>query len=429
MSQPDLVLAQTLFTQLRELSFDGTGITRDTYGTGEQAAHTLFTETANQYGLEVSTDAAMNLYITLPGQDRKAPVVMTGSHADSVPRGGNYDGAAGVVAGLSILAGWCQSGVKPMSDVTVMAIRAEESAWFPVSYIGSKAAFGLLTAHDLKQKRFDTQKTLAEHIRDAGGNPSDIEQGVASLGAKNIKCFLELHIEQGPVLIENNDVLGVVTGICGSLRYRHAHITGEYAHSGATPRSHRHDAVIAAADLVMHLDHIWATLEKEGHELTLTFGQMNTDIKQADLSKVSGYVEFCIDVRSRHTKTLEIMDSYIKTEANNIENKYGVTINLGPLTGSQPAIMNDGLQQALANAAQKLACRMRYLPSGAGHDTALFSNQGIPTAMLFIRNAHGSHNPQEAMDISDFNQGVCVLADVLAQQAGIVLTEKEDEHA
>lgn len=431
MIKPDLALAQTLFTELREISFDGVGITRDTYGSGEQAAHNLMAETAKKYGLTVHTDAALNLYITLPGQDSSAPAVMMGSHLDSVPRGGNYDGAAGVVAGLAILAGLAKAGVKPVCDITVMGIRAEESAWFPVSYIGSKAAWGLLKAQDLTQKRFDTQQTLAAHMKKLGGLPDVLEKGQATLAVNKVKCFIELHIEQGPVLIEAGVPLGIVTGICGSLRYRHAHAYGEYAHSGATPRTHRHDAVVAVAELIVRLQHTWKTLEEAGHELTLTFGQINTDKQQADFSKVNGYVEFCIDIRSRHLETLQQMDACIKREIQQIENQHGVKIDLGDMTGSQPAIMNTELQEMLATAAQNCGYQTRYMPSGAGHDTALFANQGIPSAMIFVRNAHGSHNPQEAMDIDDFNQGVIVMAGVVAQAAGIDKTTavKGIEHA
>src|SRR5690606_19078185 len=111
---------------------------------------------------EVRTDAALNLYMTLPGRDRSLPAVMTGSHLDSVPRGGNYDGAAGVIAGLAVLAGWVAAGYRPEADVTVMAVRAEESVWFPVSYAGSKAAFGLLPRGATALMRQDGLGTLGE---------------------------------------------------------------------------------------------------------------------------------------------------------------------------------------------------------------------------------------------------------------------------
>jgi N-carbamoyl-L-amino-acid hydrolase len=422
-AEPDMTLARHLFDQMRrdntELNGDSPGITRDTYGHGEQRAHALMRDTAHKLGLEISTDAALNLYLTLPGRDRTAAVVMTGSHLDSVPRGGNYDGAAGVVAGLAVLAGWINSGLQPQCDVTVMGIRAEESAWFPVSYIGSKSAFGLLPADTLDILRLDTRRSLRRHLQECGGRPDDIGVTPPHLVAASIACFLELHIEQGPVLVEAGQQVGVVTGICGSLRYRHAQVTGEYAHSGATPRTHRRDAVVALAEVITRLQQDWAAMEEQGHELTLTLGQVFTDAGQADISKVSGLVSFGVDIRSRSTDSLQCMERHLFDAVAVAQERHGVHFALGERTGSQPAQMDALLQDQLQAAAQQFALSQRRLPSGAGHDSALFANQGIPTGMLFVRNGNGSHNPDEAMELDDFAAGTRVLAQVMAARAGL----------
>ncbi|KGE00406.1 allantoate amidohydrolase [Achromobacter sp. RTa] len=420
MIEPDMALAASLFEQLHALSFDGVGITRDTYGAGEQRAHSLMADTARLLGLEVRMDAALNLYLTLPGRHRDRPAVMTGSHLDSVPRGGNYDGAAGVVAGLAVLAGWIKAGARPDHDVTVMGIRAEESAWFPVSYIGSTSAFGLLSPQALSCRRAGTGRTLSEHIRELGGRPEAIASGEAALRPEAIDCFVELHIEQGPVLEGSGHALGVVTGICGSHRYRQAQAKGRYAHSGATPRTHRQDAVVALATLIERLQREWRGLEADGHELTLTFGQVNTDARQADFSKVPGQVSFCVDIRSRSLDTLQLMDSLLLKAAGEMESCHGVRFEWGPVSGSQPAVMDETLQRALHDAALAAGVQPRQLPSGAGHDAATFSNRGIPTAMLFVRNANGSHNPEEAMDLDDFAAGARTLGQVLAMRAGLI---------
>jgi N-carbamoyl-L-amino-acid hydrolase len=163
----DHALAAMLFERLRAGSANPPGITRASYGEGEQMAHDLARATALQLQLEVITDFAGNLYMTLPGRDRSAPAVMMGSHMDSVPHGGNYDGAAGVVAGLVALARLRRLGRTPQCDLTVMAIRAEELSWFPAHYIGSRAAFGRLPAEALEAVRFDTGRKLAAHMRAA----------------------------------------------------------------------------------------------------------------------------------------------------------------------------------------------------------------------------------------------------------------------
>ena len=418
MIEPDIALAENLFVRLRELSFDGVGITRDTYGDGEQKAHDLIASTGAELGLELRLDEALNLYITLPGKDRNTPIIMTGSHLDSVPRGGNYDGAAGVIAGISILSGLVKANVQHLRDITVIAVRAEESAWFPVSYIGSKSAFGLLNREALFVKRSDTQRTLFDHLKSFGGNPESLISGKAALSPEKINCFIELHIEQGPVLVGKDSVLGVVTGICGSQRYREAQIIGKYAHSGATPRLHRQDAVVALATLIDKLQHAWQAMEAAGHKLTLTFGQVNTDLQQADFSKVSGLVSLSIDIRSQDLNTLAEMDRRIMEVSTEVEQICGVQFLPGPKSGSQPALMNTALQQALCDAAIQNGVQPHMMPSGAGHDASIFANQGIPTAMLFVRNSNGSHNPEEAMEMSDFAIAIRTLAEVIIARAG-----------
>ncbi|MEQ7918392.1 Zn-dependent hydrolase [Xanthomonas sp. WHRI 1810A] len=415
---PDWAQADALFLTLHALSFDGVGITRDSYGPGEQRAHDLLRQQAELAGLRVSVDAALNLYMTLPGRTPNTAVVMTGSHLDSVPRGGNYDGAAGVVAGLAVLSGWKKGGYQPAHDVTVMAIRAEESAWFPVSYVGSKAAFGLLPAQALEATRADSGQRLSEHLSRLGGDPHSVATQVAALNPATIDCFVEVHVEQGPVLIEAGVPLGVVSGICGSLRYRRARATGFYAHSGATPRSHRRDAVVAVSQLVVTLQTLWRAMEREGHQLTVTVGQFATDPVQADFSKVSGHVDFCIDLRSEQPATLALMDERLQRALTDISGEHGVTFDLGEQTRSAAGVMASQLIADLHGAAHASGLRTLSLPSGAGHDAAVFAGQGIDTAMLFIRNANGSHNPDEAMSIEDFRDATQVLGRVLAKRAG-----------
>src|SRR6185437_14359453 len=143
---------------------DGAGITRASYGDGEQFAHDLMAAIGREAGLDVSSDVAGNLYLTLKGRNPGAGTFLIASHLDSVPQGGNFDGAAGVIAGMAIVTAWKRAGFVPAQDVAVMCIRAEESTWFPYSYIGSKGALGLLSEEALEVRRADTGRTLAEHI-------------------------------------------------------------------------------------------------------------------------------------------------------------------------------------------------------------------------------------------------------------------------
>lgn len=406
---------QTLFQALHAMSFDGLGMTRPSYSEKENEAHEILCAIAREYGLEIRRDWACNLYLTLSGRDRSKPAVMTGSHMDTVPSGGNYDGAAGVVAGLSILCRWVKDGFVPERDTTVIATRAEESVWFPVSYIGSRTAFDLLTEKDLQARRVDTGRTLAEHIDECGGKSQWPHEDI--LKAENIDCFVELHIEQGPVLPSNNAVIGVVSGICGSMRYRHATILGQYAHSGATPRKFRADTVVAMADLVTTLQAYWERMEEAGKAMTLTFGVCHTDAQQANFSAVAGKVSFSLDVRSQDTDLLNEVDQHIQQVVQDVAKRHNVKIDLGERTGSSPAHMDADLQRMAFEVSNELNIAAMSMASGAGHDAATFANRNIPTEMIFVRNENGSHNPYEHLEMADFAAATSVLDGVLKLRA------------
>ncbi|HET6184633.1 MAG TPA: hydantoinase/carbamoylase family amidase [Acetobacteraceae bacterium] len=407
--RPDTGLATRLFQGLRERGFDGVGITRDAYGPGEQAAHDFIRAAAEALRLETETDAAGNLYMTLPGRDRAAKRIVLGSHLDSVASGGNYDGAAGVVAGLAVAAGMAEAGFVPARDLTVLAIRAEEAgAWFPTSYPGSNAALGRLPAEALEVRRLDTGRTLADHMRAQGFDPDAVRAGAGRLSSANTAAYVELHIEQGPVLEAESIPLGIVTGIPGSRRLRAARVIGEYNHSGATPRRYRRDAAIALAELAARLDDHWAELEARGHQLVATFCVLATT-DEAGFTKIPGESRFQLDVRSVDPLSVDALFAELHRLAPLIEARRGVRFDLGAETRSEGNEMDPGVQDGLAQAAASLGIPYRRMASGGGHDAAAFAQAGIPAGMLFVRNQNGSHNPRESMRMEDFAAGCAVL--------------------
>ena len=410
---PDIALAERLFNELRDRTDEGRpdrGVTRVSYGLGEQIAHYMVQREARRLGLSCRIDAACNLYLTLKGRTA-GPGIVIGSHLDSVPKGGNFDGAAGVLAGLAVAAGFVRAGQRPARDLTIMAIRAEESAWFGASYIGSRAAFGKLSETELDTVvRSSDRVLLRAAIASAGGNPDLLKTGHAHLRPADVAAFIEPHIEQGPVLIGEGRALGIVTGIRGSFRYRYARCEGQYAHSGATPRSLRRDAVLATAHLAVTLDAVWQRHSEAGHDLSVTFGQLVTDRENAAFSKVAGLVDFSLDVRSEEPATLDLMRTELARAVAAIEAEFGVRFHLGEETGSDPARMADGLIHQVSDIAGQLGLDARKMPCGAGHDAAIFAQHGVPTAMIFIRNRNGSHNPHEAMEIADFARAADVLS-------------------
>ncbi|MBR0644883.1 hydantoinase/carbamoylase family amidase [Plastoroseomonas hellenica] len=407
---PDVELAARLFDTLRERSFDGVGITREAYGPGERMAHALVRAEAEALGLEARSDPVGNLYLTLPGTDRAAKRVVLGSHLDSVQQGGNFDGAAGVLAGLATVAGMKRAGFVPGRDVTVMAIRAEEAgAWFPTSYPGSRGALGLLKPEELQVKRMDSGRTLAEHMREEGFDPGFVEAGKRELTPDNTAAFVELHIEQGPVLEAEGLPVGIVTGIPGSRRLRAARVLGEYNHSGGTPRKYRRDAAIALAELAAKLDEYWCELDAQGRVLVCTFCTMATTA-EAGFTKIAGEAEFMLDVRSVDVSNCDLMFDRLHALVAAIEARRGVRFELGAEGGSKASPMDAGVQAGLLKAAASLGISHKAMASGGGHDAAAFAQAGIPAGMVFVRNQNGSHNPREAMRIEDFAAATAVVS-------------------
>jgi N-carbamoyl-L-amino-acid hydrolase len=336
--------------------------------------------------------------MTLPGRDRSVPRILIGSHLDSVPQGGNFDGAAGVVAGLSALSALRQAGIVPGCDIVVMGIRAEESAWFDVAYIGSAGAFGLLDPGCLTVRRSDDGPSLEAAITQAGFDPAAVRERRSLLEPAQIRAYLELHIEQGPTLAGVGLPAAVVSGIRGCKRFRNARCLGEYAHSGAVSRAFRHDAVAATVALLHHLESVWLQQEAAGADLVITSGELFTDAALHGPSKIAGETRFVIDVRSLSEATMGAVTGEARAAAARLGQAYRVSFDLGATSDSPPAVMDARLRASLMERLEQPF----EMASGAGHDAAVFAKLGIPTGMIFVRNEHGSHNPAEAMQIDDF---------------------------
>ncbi|WP_226574609.1 Zn-dependent hydrolase [Acuticoccus sediminis] len=412
--QDAAALGARLFDELREMSLDPPGVTRPAFSRLEDEAHAIAARAARAIGMEIRHDRCGNQYMVWPGADRSLPRVMVGSHMDSVAHGGNFDGALGVVLGIAAATALHARGVRPVRDLVVMAIRAEELVWFPTPYCGSRMAFGLLPADEYeKVRRSDTGRSLAEHMRDGGWDPDALAAGARELDPATLAAYIEPHIEQGPVLDAAGEAIGVVTGIRGNLRYRHGVITGEWAHAGAVPRDHRHDAVRAGAAFVSELEAIWDRYDAAGEDFVATIGEFWTDPDMHGMTKVPGTVRFTIDMRSLDNDLLWRTDAMLREAAVAIGARYGVTIDLGEATHAASALMDPALMDRLAAEAERCGVPYRRMASGAGHDCATFAGMGVPSAMLFLRNQNGSHNPDEAMRMEDFAAALPVLAGTL----------------
>lgn len=412
-------VAQSLFGDLARHTADTAGVTRAPYGEGEQYAHELLARRARELELEVGVDPAGNLYMTGAGRDRNAPAWFVGSHLDSVPKGGNYDGAAGVIAGVAALAALQRAGIRPEQDVTVMGIRAEETgSWFSGphgGHLGSRMALGLIRPGEFEEAvRVDSGRSLGYHMRQCGFDPGRVPLEPPHLDARRIKGYLELHIEQGPALEARGIAVGVVTSIRGNSRLRDPRCLGAYNHGGATPQEMRKDAVIATADLILEIDRKWREIHAAGGDLIFTFGKVSTDPKTHSLSKVPGEVRFSLDIRSGDPDILAMMREFVPRQAAEVGARRSVSFELGRFSVTEPTVLDSRLRGELRRGCEALGIPTIDIASGGGHDAQEFAKAGVPAAMIFVRNANGSHVAEEAMAMEDFVLGTKLLAWMLA---------------
>lgn len=299
-----------LFEDIRKLTADTCGVTREGYTPEEEKVH------------EVHADDALNLWMTLPGRNRDLPAFVSGSHTDSVPLGGNYDGLAGIVAPLAVAKYLKDADRIPERDFCIVAFRMEECPEFGRAYAGSLALTGQLNPFELELPHRDTGKLLKDVLLERGVDVERIASGESLIDLSKIAAFVELHIEQGPRLDkEPVNRAAVVTGIRGYLRHKRCRVEGETAHSGAV--DYEFDAVAALTDLLYVMNRHWEAWLHDGKDLVFTCGVINTP-STADISIISGDVSFGLDMRSLSMETIRAFHDLLLEEAAAIEEKHGV---------------------------------------------------------------------------------------------------------
>ncbi|ONG58986.1 hypothetical protein BKE38_00665 [Pseudoroseomonas deserti] len=403
----DAALASHLLALFRRLSADGDGVTRPAYGAAETACLQALAAIAGEQGLESWWDAAGNLWMQPPGLG-DAPAPACGSHMDSVPQGGNFDGAAGVVAGFLCV----RQAMREGRALRAVALRGEESPWFGAPHVGLRAAFGALSAAELAIPRRDSGQTLAWHIAEQGADPAAAGCGAPAPEIARTSFFWELHIEQGPVLVDRALPAAPVSAVRGHLRFPAARCLGEAGHSGAVPRHLRRDPVLAVAELLHELDTLWARSLQDGADLVLTAGQLLVDPASAAPTRIPDAVRFSLDLRSTQQETLAGLSSLLPRRCAEIGARRGVTFDLGAPVTAAPVVLDAGGRAALEAALPGV----QPVASGAGHDAAEFLRRGVPAAMVFVRNEHGSHNPAEAMALEDFLASLAALQSAIRGQ-------------
>jgi allantoate deiminase len=397
-------------SDLGEIGSQGEGgVTRLSFTDEERAAKDKVVTYMKEAGLTVREDAAGNLFGRREGRNSDSPSVLIGSHVDSVYNGGNFDGPLGVLAGIEVLHAMEEQGIETEHPVEVVAFSDEEGARFSFGMIGSRALAGRLTPEGLTEHEDAGGVSIAEAMRAYGLDPERI--GEAARPAGSVKAYVELHIEQGRVL-ENEDLpAGVVTGIAGPVWLRFS-IEGETGHAGATPMSLRRDALAAAAEIMGLIE-----AEASGTGTSVgTVGQLS--LEPGGINIIPGRVEFSLDLRDIDEEVRDGVETRILEGAKEICRRRGVELEIETLQRLAPAPCSELVRDAVARACERVGIRAHALSSGAGHD-GMQLTELCPMGMIFVRSRDGvSHSPDEWSSRDDCAKGSHVLYWTVLDLAG-----------
>ena len=357
-----------------------------------RAAAEQLAEWMREAGMAVRTDGVGNVIGRYEGSAPGAKAIVTGSHFDSVRNGGRYDGILGILVPIACVAELHRCGERLAHAIEVVAFADEEGARFQTSFLASRALLGrfdtaLLERRDGDGVRFD------EAMRAAGLDPARIAADPRD--PASIAAYVEVHIEQGPVLLEEGVALGVVTTIAGGTRHR-VRVTGAAGHAGTVPMPMRRDALAAAAEMVCAVEA--RACSEPG--LVGTVGVL--EVKDGTGNVIPGEVGFTVDIRSGEDTVREVAERDVFAAFGTIARRRGVAIEVAKTHAVRATPCAPRLQDLLAQAVAATGLPVRRLPSGAGHD-AMVMAEVTQVGMLFVRCGAGgvSHNPAETVDAGD----------------------------
>jgi len=389
--------------ELSAIGGAGTSVTRLGLSEEEQRARDLVGDWLRARGATVRRDAAANIYGRFGGP---GPAILVGSHIDSVPEGGRFDGALGVLCAVEAVEALLDDGARFKRPVEVVGWCDEEGARFGIGLFGSSAAFGRLPAG--AAKRADKSGvTIADALRAIGesGDPTTAERVSGDIAA-----YLELHIEQGPRLAEAGIPLGVVSDIVGILHAR-ATVHGRQDHAGATIMTARADALAAASEMVLGVEAAARALP----DAVGTVGEIT--VRPGAKNVIPGECVFSLDLRARNEETVEALAREVRAAIRRIGDARGVKSSIDVLSRVPAVPLDPTLRDLLLRSAKALGITAPELFSGAGHDAENAQLAGVPTGMLFVRSTGGSHNPNELATLDDAVLGARALALALTELA------------
>lgn len=385
------------------------GMRRLAFSRAEHRARQLLWHHLTTLGLEPRIDAIGNVFGRLRGRQDEAASVLVGSHLDTVPGGGRFDGAVGVVAALEIAAVLRDANWRPAAPFEVVSFAGEESSRFGRGTLGSGVMAGVWDARDVVDLRDAHGVTLGQELRRAGLDPA--HAGDARRAAGTIAAFLELHIEQGRVLEDSGARVGIVTAIAAPTRFRLA-LTGRADHSGATPMGMRQDALTGAAEVIL-------AIERNATAVPGVVGTVGTvRLEPGAINVVPGRVELGIDVRGADAEAKALAIGAMRREIDRIASSRGLRAELVVTSHEDPVPLDAGLAGRLETLCATRDIPARRLVSGSGHDAMQVARLG-PSAMLMLPSRAGiSHNPLEWTDLDDIVRGTQVLLDLVLELTG-----------
>jgi hydantoinase/carbamoylase family amidase len=378
----------------------GTGVTRLAWSSELRDVLGWLTEQLEALGLEVEIDAAGNLIARWDAGSGKP--IAVGSHLDTVPSGGRYDGALGVLSGLQAIRLLKEKGFEPRRPLWLISFMDEEGARFGAALFGSRAFVGK-DLGDLADRRDPDGTSLREAMAGLG---FDFDRVASARRVDELGGYLELHIEQGPVLETEGIEIGIVTGIVGLLGFR-ARFVGEANHAGTTPMGLRRDALCGAATAVLAL----RDAGRARDDITTNVGIISAE--PGGFNVVPGAAEFSIDVRSATEDGYATLEPLVRETLGRIAAEQDLELELTEVYRLDPLPLASELIETLEQAAQAEGATSRRMPSGAGHD-AMEVGRHVPAGMLFVPSRKGiSHSPEEFTEPEHCELGARVLARAL----------------
>ncbi len=405
---------QRLLDRLDELAsigaIEGTeGCCRLALTDEDAAGRDLVVTWMRDLGMEITVDGIGNVTATWlgPGTDPSLAPVMTGSHIDTVRTGGRYDGNLGVLAGLEVVETLAEAGHSPARPVAVAFFTDEEGARFPPDMLGSLVYAGGMTLEEALDIEGIDGTIVGEELERIG------YRGPAPCPGPAPHAFVELHIEQGPVLEAEARTIGAVTGVQG-ISWTELTLTGQSNHAGTTPMALRRDPGYVAAAVAMFVRQLASEL---GGRQVGTVGRV--ELHPNLVNVVAATASLTVDLRNTDEATLADAERRLADHCAELARQEGVTVESRQLARFEPVAFDEAVIEVVEGTAERLGHRVMRLPSGAGHDAQMMARLA-PTAMIFTPSRHGvSHNPAEHTDPADLEAGANVLLHTLLQLADL----------